>query len=112
MRALLVVWLALLLVAQGLALEHRVAHGAHGSHVAHEAHPHAEWHGAWGGQHEEGDPQCRLADALGVADAAAGPLWVRVAAPLPDRHARSACPAGIAVSASRPYQARAPPRRA
>lgn len=110
----MVVWLALLLVAQGLALGHRVAHGSHGaqgSHDAHEAHPHADGH-AWGGQHEEGDAACHLADALGVADAAAGPLWAGVAAPQPERHARPACPAGLTVSASRPYQARAPPRLA
>lgn len=114
-RALVLVCLALLLLAQGLGLEHRVAHaghgsqGSHGSHEAHEthhapeAHPHADLHGAWGGQHEEGDAQCRLADALGVADAAAGPQWGGVAALLPARQARPACPAGIAVAAGRPY---------
>lgn len=100
-------WVLLVLLwglGQALALGHRV--GAEG--VGHDDHHEHPVH-AVGGEHDDGDAQCRLIDQAGLAEAlpAAGtptPVlpgrWLALAA---------VAPAALGAAPWRPYEARAPP---
>jgi hypothetical protein len=123
-------------LAQMLALEHRVAHGAAGvPHRAHQAHPaeeadaadeaqraheahqadqadqahRAQQPHAFGGEHHGDEPQCRLIDQAGWADLAPVPALPTAAAASGGTLAASAKAAAAASAGCRHYQARAPP---
>lgn len=105
-------WLLVLalLQAQALGLWHRVAHPSLGPATA------AQVPGATGaatadpfGHAADDDRQCRIYDALGLADGVATALPVVPAAAAEPRAPRCPATAAPALAAARPYLARAPP---
>lgn len=100
-------WVLLVLLwglGQALALGHRpgvddTGHHGHHEHAAH----------AVGGDHEEGDAQCRLIDQAGLAEAL--PSAGAPAPVLPGRWqpAPAVVPVALGAAPWRPYEARAPP---
>ncbi len=107
-------WVLLVLLwglGQALALGHRVGAEGPGHHQHHEHHDHHGHHAhAVGGEHEEGDAQCRLIDQAGLAEAL--PTTGAPAPVLPGRWRALPAKAPVALGAApwRPYEARAPPR--
>ena len=96
-------WLlaALLLMAQGLGLAHRVVHAPLNAQAG---------VAAWPLDHDAGGADCRLVDQLAHADALCGGVPA-VAAPLPAADAAVALPPQQwAAGAPAVYLARAPPR--
>ncbi len=137
-RAWLLLWVAAWALAQALALGHRLGHAPHAGGLpawglaapgsADHGHDHGHGHshgqadtahegpGAWalvaalaGGEHDNGEPQCRIVDQLGLGEAlphAALPTaCVPTGAPSP---AAAGLPVCRAVG-HQPYDARAPP---
>lgn len=116
-------WLlaALLLLAQGWGLAHRVAHapGLGRAGVADAApgrvhgqvdgHAHAQAAVSWATGHEAGTAECRLIDQLAHADGLCADVWAAAPAPqLTEANDAAPPPAPRAGSASA-YLARAPP---
>lgn len=114
-------WLlaALLLVAQGLGLAHRVAHapglghgGATLAAVSTSAKGHADGQAkaSWAAGHEADSAECRLIDQLAHGDGLCSTPWAAAAAPQAgETRAAAPAPAPRAGSASA-YFARAPPQ--
>lgn len=92
-------WLlaALLLLAQGLGLAHRVLHAPGVT-------------AAWSQDHEAGGNECRLLDQLASADILCGSQVAASALPPPADAAPQWLRSAPAAPALAPYLARAPPR--
>jgi hypothetical protein len=121
-------WLmaALLLVAQGLGLAHRVAHApglgqavagvaapghAQGRDQAH-AHAHAHAHATtrWADGHEADTAECRLIDELAHADGLCDVVWATARAPQSSEVVAAAPAVAPRVGSASAYLARAPPQ--
>lgn len=97
-------WLAaLLLLAQGLGLSHRIAHApSHGPAQVHAS--------AWGHDHEAGSADCRLVDQLAHADALCAPPTAALPLVATAQTAVAPLPSSRPADTAAAYLARAPPR--
>lgn len=113
-------WLlaALLLVAQGLGLAHRVAHAPGLGQAGVSASARAHFHGhaqagapaAWADGHEADTADCRLIDQLAHADGLSAADGATAPAPQSSVVAAAACAAAPSAGSASAYLARAPPR--
>ncbi len=116
-------WLlaALLLLAQGWGLAHRVAHAPGLGHagVAHAApgrvqgpvsdHAHVQAAVSWAAGHEADTAECRLIDQLAHADGLCADAWAVASAPRPNEAHGAAPPLAPRAGSASAYLARAPP---